>query len=67
MSKFGAYKWLLFLCMYVGYFMYILCRKVFSFSMPAIMSQEGLSKDQLGNYTLKCKIWKSFLCVLRFI
>ncbi len=47
---FSGYKWTIFVTMYVGYFLYILCRKSFSFAMPTIMTQERLAKDDLGQW-----------------
>ncbi len=51
---FSSYKWSIFFTIYVGYFLYILCRKSFSFAMPTIMAKEGLAKDELGETSMFC-------------
>ena len=46
----AAYKWTIFISMYFGYTIYMLDRKCFSFAAPTIMEEEGLDKDDLGEF-----------------
>lgn len=42
----------LFTGIFVGYSLYVLCRKSFSFVIPYIQVDEKLSKEDLGSLTL---------------
>ncbi len=48
MANFEAYRAANFASLYIGFVFYMLCRKTFSFSMPAIMESEKLNKADLG-------------------
>ncbi len=44
----GTHRFAIYSTLYIGFVLYMVCRKAFSFAMPAIMQQEGLQKDDLG-------------------
>lgn len=52
-SKYVTYKITIFVAMYIGYALYVCDRKSFSFAMPALMKEEGLQRDDLGDFMMK--------------
>ncbi|XP_024865106.1 glucose-6-phosphate exchanger SLC37A4b isoform X2 [Kryptolebias marmoratus] len=50
-TGYGYYRVVIFICMFIGYFLYFFNRKTFSFVMPSVMEEIVLDKDDLGMIT----------------
>uniref|UniRef100_UPI003AB0D91C glucose-6-phosphate exchanger SLC37A4b isoform X1 n=1 Tax=Centroberyx gerrardi TaxID=166262 RepID=UPI003AB0D91C len=50
-TDYGYYRTVIFLCMFIGYSLYFLNRKTFSFVMPSVMEEIELDKEDLGLIT----------------
>ena len=47
-QKYAHWRWRVFYSMYIGYALYYFTRKSFTFAMPAMVSDLGFDKSQLG-------------------
>jgi len=50
MKSIVYYQRLVFGAIFIGYSLYVLCRKSFSFVIPYVQAEEKLSKEDLGMY-----------------
>ena len=51
-TGYGYYRTVIFFSMFIGYSLYYLNRKTFSFVMPSVMEEIELDKDDLGKSTV---------------